>query len=173
MTMRKVLAGYRADAGVSIVELGISMFITSLLAVGLVTWIASGAESVLVHEADDGAVQDLRATKELMSRELRRAAGLVGAESSSVTVWLDDDADLVVDAGEYVTWAIGSGGSLIRSTDGGESVVIMDGLVVAESGFAFDAADSDEITMIRLNLVAHFDDSQRTMSTEIHLRNHS
>ncbi|MEX0825190.1 MAG: hypothetical protein WD184_00290 [Acidimicrobiia bacterium] len=170
MTTPRVLAGHRADAGVSIVELGISMFITSLLAVGLVTWIASGAESVLVHESDDIAVQDLRVTKEVMSRELRRAAGLVGAESNSVTVWLDDDADLVVDAGEHVTWTFGSGGSLVRSTDDGESILIMDGLVVSESGFAFDDVDVDDITLIRLTLVAHVDDSQRTISTEIHLR---
>ncbi|MEK7251652.1 MAG: hypothetical protein AAB198_00155 [Actinomycetota bacterium] len=168
------LSRLSGEGGFTLVELSISLMFTLLIGGVVVAWIGAASSSVGLHQADDAAVQNLRVAKEQLGKELRRAGELINASSSYVAVWLDEDADLTIDTGETVTWTIGSDGSLVRSTDAGDSVEVMAGLVVPGSSFSFDSPEVASITRIRLTLVAMVDaptGTVRTVSTEIQMRN--
>jgi type II secretory pathway pseudopilin PulG len=157
----------------TLIELLVSMLLMSLIATALVTGVATAMRSANLHRDDDRAVQDLRHAKERLTRELRAITELNAASASSVTFWLDADADSVADVGETITWEITTGGSLVRSTDAGASSSIVSNLVAASSGFTFDTTAVAEIRRISVDLTAAVgsSDGSRSIQTEIFLRN--
>jgi type II secretory pathway pseudopilin PulG len=157
----------------TLIELMVSMLLMSLIATALVTGVATAMRSANLHRDDDRAVQDLRHAKERLTRELRAITELTAASASSVTFWLDADADSVADVGETITWEITTGGSLVRSTDAGASSSIVSNLVAASSGFTFDTTAVAEIRRISVDLTAAVgsSDGSRSIQTEIFLRN--
>jgi prepilin-type N-terminal cleavage/methylation domain-containing protein len=162
-----------ADDGVTIVELMVSMLIASIVAVVFVTWMSSAVTTANLHRDDDRAVQDLRQAKDRLTRELRMADELLLADRLAVTMWVDENADGVVDSGEIITWTFTGGGELVRSTDAGDSFVVMREVVVAESGFTFDSATLADIRTVSMVLVAFVGEigGTREIATQIYLRN--
>ncbi|MEX2323224.1 MAG: prepilin-type N-terminal cleavage/methylation domain-containing protein [Acidimicrobiia bacterium] len=163
----------RGEGGMTLVELMVSMLLMSFIATALVAGMTTAMRSANLHRDDDRAVQDLRHAKERLTRELRAITELTGASASSVTFWLDEDADGIVDLGETITWEITTGGSLVRSTNAGASSSVVSNLVAGSSGFTFDAAAVGEIRRIGIELTAAVgsSDGTRSIQTEIFLRN--
>lgn len=176
--MRALRQLWRDEDGLSIVEIGVSLVITSLMSVALVTWIDSAGAAASLHREDDVVVQDLRIAKERITRELRVAESVSGATAGQVTVWVDSDDDDFPDSGEQVTWAI-QDGSLLRWTDTTESQVFVSNLI-SGSAFGFDSPTPADVGSITITLVAQLepDDEgdepgERRISTQVHLRNSS
>lgn len=171
MTWRRSLI--RDERGVTLVELMVSMLLVAFVSAAVVTGMTSAMRSANLHRDDDRAVQDLRLAKERLTRELRTAAELQAATASSITVWIDSDADGTEDPGEVVTWEITADGSLLRSTDTSPASAVVINLVAAESGFVFDAASIAETRLITVVLVVRVgtSDGTRSMQTQILLRN--
>lgn len=161
------------DDGVTLVELMVSMLLMAFIATALVTGMTTAMRSASLHRDDDKAVQDLRHAKERLTRELRAITELTAASASSVTFWLDEDADGAADLGETITWEITDAGSLVRSTDAGASTPVVSNLVVSSSGFTFDAETVAEVRRIGVELTTSVGDSDgsRSIQTEIFLRN--
>lgn len=171
--MRRRRGRLHADDGVTLIELMVSMLIASLVAVVFVTWMSSAVTTANLHRDDDRAVQDLRLAKDRLTRELRMADGLLVAEALLVTMWVDENSDGVVDIGEVITWTITGGGELVRSTDAGDSFVVMREVVVVESGFTFDSAVVVDIERVNMVLVVFVGEigGTRELTTQIYLRN--
>lgn len=166
---------HRGEDGLTLVELLVSMLLMSIIATALVTGMTTAMRSANLHRDDDRAVQDLRHAKERLTRELRAITELTAASASSVTFWLDEDADGTADVGETITWEITAGGVLLRSTDTGDSAPVVSNLVSGSSGFTFDATEVGEIRRIAVALTAAVgsSDGTRSIQTEIFLRNSS
>ena len=168
----------RAEAGISIIELAVAMFVTALMASLMLSWVFSVASADDLHQADDRAVQDLRTAKDEITRELRRAAAIDSAETDSFSIWIDGDHDEVRSSEELVTWEIESGGSLVRSLGDGSTSVRLLRLDPAESGFAYDSANPGDITSVGVTMTVYVDapqgeDGTRSLTTEINLRSAS
>lgn len=100
------------------------------------------------------------------------------ASQNRVTVWVDEDDDDFPDAGETVTWFIGTDGNLWRWTDTEDEQIHVSNLVYAESGFGFDDPDPALVSSITITLTAALspaaegqEPGQRRITTQIHLRN--
>jgi type II secretory pathway pseudopilin PulG len=173
--MTRSQPGTRSEAGVSLIELLVGMMIAAAVGAAVVTWMSSAATTVTIHREDDRAVQDLRHAKDRLTREVRMAAQLLAAAPDELTLWVDDDSDGSLDPGETVTWAIEAGGDLVRSTDAGDTWVVMSHLVAEESGFTFDAESVAEIRTVGITLVASSGQAgaTRSISTQIFVRNAS
>lgn len=142
------------DAGTTVVELGVGMVITALLATVMVAWLAAGVGSESSHRSYDEALSDLRHVTDQLSRELRSASGLTSVADQSLSLWLDGDRDDVVDAGEVVTWQI-SGSEVVRVTDGAASgAVVATNVSDTASLFSYDSDDPALVTRVTINLVA-------------------
>ena len=167
--------GLCGDAGMSLVELGVSMVITSLLAVLMVTWFSAGVGSENSHRSYDDALSDLRQVTDRLGKEVRSASALTYAGPTALTFWLDGDRDGVTDEGETITWAI-DGTTMVRSTDDGvTSAVLATNLTPSASTFTYDAIDPADITRVTLSLRATAETraggDQLEHTIEIYLRN--
>ena len=175
LVIRRATRGTHPEAGVTLVELGVSMVITSLLAGLMVTWFSAGVGSENSHRSYDEALNDLRQVSDRLGREVRSAGYLTAASPESLTFWLDGNRNGVADAGETITWAL-SGATMLRSTDDGESsAVLATNLEPSGSGFTYDAEDPEDVSRVTITLVARaetragFDRLEHT--DEIFLRN--
>ena len=166
------------ERGITIVEVGVAMFITALLATVMITWLTGvyGAESR--QASYDEALGDLRDVSDRMARDVRGASEIVVADPDTITFWLDADRDGVTDLGEVVTWAIVTDGTVVRSTDGGLSnAVIATNIVPGSSGFSYDDPVAADISVVTISLAAAADlgpgagTDEVVHSTDVHLRN--
>ena len=164
-----------ADSGMSLVELAMTLLITSLMSITLITWISSASKAAGLHREDDQAVQDLRVAKEHITRDLRVARSVLVAEPSQVSVWVDADEDEYQDPGEAVTWRI-ENGSLTKGTDLTAPHIEASNLDVYQSRFTYDASPAAAVTQIEVTLVASVtartgEPSQRTLTVGVSVRN--
>lgn len=143
----------RRDEGMSLVELGVSMVITSLLAALMVTWFSAGVGSENSQRSYDSALSDLRDVSDRLSREVRAAGYLITADPYSLSFWLDGDRDGAVGSGESITWAI-EGSDMRRYTDDDSEDVIVASHLTTGSRFSYDAVAPDEVTRVTVDLVA-------------------
>lgn len=167
------------DRGASIVELGVAMIVTAVMSAALVSWMSSAGATIALHTEDDVVVQDLRVAKERIGRELRVAEDVLEAGHNLVTIWVDDDDDDFTDAGERITWYLGTDGNLWRWTDTSEGQVQASRLR-SDSQFGYDSPDLAAITQITVTLFAEVDPTEaggepgtRHLAIQIHLRNRS
>lgn len=171
----RALRRLAADPGTTLVELGVGMAITALLATLMVTWLAAGVGSETSHRSYDDALADLRHVTDQLSREIRTASALTDLGDQSVSLWLDGDRDGVVDTGEIVTWQI-DGSEVVRVTDDVEvGAVLATNVSGPDSLFAFDEEDPALVTRVTVTLVALADTRAGTdaleHSVDIYLRN--
>lgn len=175
MVIRRRRARLSDDAGMSLVELGVSMVITSLLAALMVTWFSAGVGSENSHRSYDDALSDLRQVSDRLGKEVRSAGYLTAADATSLSFWLDADRDGVVEDGETITWAI-DGATIVRTTDDGvSSAVLATNLTPSASQFTYDAIDPAAVTRVTVTLIATAETraggDQLEHTVEIYLRN--
>jgi type II secretory pathway pseudopilin PulG len=163
------------ESGTSLVELGITLLITSIMSASLISWITAAGNAAGLHSADDVAVQELRLAKEHISRDLRVARAVLVADAATVSVWVDADEDEYRDPGEAITWTIADG-NLTRRTDLEAGQTEASGLDMIHSAFTYDATTPAEVRDVMVTLVSYVDAAStepgtRTMTVEIHVRN--
>ncbi len=141
------------DAGLTLVELGVSMVITSLLGALMITWFAAGVGSENSHQSYDAALSDLREVSDRLGSELRGSGYLTAAEPGTISFWLDGDRDGVVESGETITWAI-DGVTMVRSTDDGATSAVLATHLGTDSAFSYDAIAPADVTRVTISLVA-------------------
>jgi type II secretory pathway component PulJ len=173
MTSLRAMA--RDDEGITLIETSVSMVVGALVITAMIGFVVGTSRTDDLHQADDAAVQDLRISRELLSRDLRVAEAVTVADARQVTIWLDGDRDDVADVGESVTWTVDPDLGLTRQVDGGIPVPHAAAVVYDESGFRYDSSTLTEITEIQFVLVSAVESAvaggERSVQTTIHLRN--
>jgi hypothetical protein len=163
------------DDGISLIETAVAMLVGGLVIAAMIGFIVGASKTDDLHRADDVVVQDLRVSRELLSRDLRSAEAVMVADPRQVTIWLDGDRDDVTDAGESVTWTIDPDLGLTRQVDGGIPIPHAAAVVYDESGFRYDSSTVGTITEIEFTLVSSVESTvvggERSIQTTIHLRN--
>ena len=164
-----------SEAGITVIELSVGMVMTALLSTVMITWIFTGFGADSTLRSYDHALEDLRNVSDQLIREVRAADYLTAAEAASMTFWLDGDRDGTVNIGETVTWTIGAGGVVVRSTDDGSSGVVATYLSPTGSSFSYDAIIPGDVSRVTIDLVALAATSaggdEVFHSTDVYLRN--
>lgn len=119
-------ASRRPDVGVTLIELLIVMFLTSILGT-IVMFAMSGIyASQRTADTESTGLADVRTVNERLGRDLRDARGVYpGATESELEIWIDYDSDYIVDSAEIITWQLQQGCTdchyqVLRSEQGGE-----------------------------------------------------
>lgn len=162
----------RDDGGVSILEMSVSMFGLAFVAAIMLSWFVGASRVDDLHRNDDAVVQELRISRELLTKDVRRARAITVATPWEVTLWLDGDHDDIVDVGERVTWEVQGDGDLVRQADDGVGTAHATGLIVDSSGFVYDDEAVPSIRTVGFAFVAKVEGGgERSLSSEISLRN--
>lgn len=165
----------RGDSGVTIVELGFAMLLTTIVCALMIVWIIGVAGADGRSQSNDAALEDLRDVSDRMSRDVRSAEYLITADPDVLVVWLDVDRDDVLDIGEQVTWTVWSMGTVTRSTDADSGVTLASNMDTAQTGFAYDSALPTAVARVTIQLVALSPsgdgDDELRLSTDVYLRN--
>jgi prepilin-type N-terminal cleavage/methylation domain-containing protein len=118
---RFAAAADRDEAGMTLIELLIAMFLLSIVSTLVVTAVSS-ASRVLVNTDDENrGLQDAKVILDRLSRDVRQArsvvcdGGLADPQDAASTdptcvahlqLWIDDDSDYLQDDSEVVTWLL-------------------------------------------------------------------
>ena len=176
------------DRGSSLPELLVVMVLTAVIGTLLTGAIAQAHRTLRASDDDARGLGDVRVLAEVLTRDLRSARGVLGvpqvttglaATPSRLTLWVDRDADYVVDTVERVTWsavpaADGVHQDVVRTTGDGGSRVVSRALV-ASVLFEYDApAPYTASRTVGVNLV--YDAlgggaAQRSVDFDVRLRN--
>jgi hypothetical protein len=161
-------------AGVSLVELAITMAGLALVATGMVSLFVAATGVDRVQAADDFAQEAVRDARSRLAKDVREARRFTAAATTSFTVWLDDEWDGVMPAVELVTWSITTAGGLSRAVGDGTGRVEAWGLSRADSRFTYDSTLAAQITQAYVHLVVEVAGpaaAYRTLDFEVSLRN--
>lgn len=152
MMLRRLRAWCRDERGVTLIEVGLAGLLTAALGVMAVGWLSAGARSREYSEGQNTALGDIRVVRQELVRELRFARSVTSGTASSITFWVDNDRDAVVDTGETITWAITTGGALTRKVDSQTAIVRAQSLVHAASSFTYAPAAPPSATKVTIQL---------------------
>jgi len=97
----------RGEAGVTLVEIAVSLAIFSMVSALLMNTLATTSTATAHVDDQNRGLADLQTVSERMSRDLRVARGVdADATESQLTVWIDSDSDYKRETQESVTWRI-------------------------------------------------------------------
>lgn len=169
----RVLVASRDERGVTLTETAVAGLVGAVLVGMMISWFGAITAIDGQQRDDDLAMEGLRDARALLGRELRSAQYLLVADADALSMWLDEDRDGVFDDGEAVTWSITGSGSLQRGTDLETSRVIASPLVVASSGFTYDASDPALVTRVEFEFVVRPDpdSGDRHIGSQVLIRN--
>lgn len=165
----------RNDQGITITELAVALFVSSIIATGAITWaIAVNNADVRNREALE-IVDELRWAKTEIVKELRFAFAVfppsVGDDEISMHVDVNGDSEFQPDIGELVTYRITPGGVLERSSDlSGDPVATMArSLLPAQSSITLVGTNQVVIEFVA-DTDASDNVSARTIKTTVNVR---
>lgn len=97
----------RDDAGISLVELLVTITLMTILSAG-VTSAVIAANRVFQHDDDETAgLADVRTVIERMGRDVREARGVAsGATNTQLQLWIDYNSDYKSEDNELITWKL-------------------------------------------------------------------
>ena len=171
---RRMLPWPRGGAGVSLVELAITMAGLALVSTAMISIFVGTTRVEQVQAADDTAQESVRDARARLARDVREACRFTAAGVASFTVWSDGDWDGVMPAEELVTWSIHEVGGLVRSVGENGGRVEATGLSVADSRFTYDSTSAAQVTRAFVHLVIGVggpEGGYRTLDFEVSLRN--
>ncbi len=174
------------DAGLTLLELSVSMFISLLVLALMGAWILSANRMERYQGEVKDSLDEIRVAKDYFVREIRFANGLsvdaAKTNAHKVTFWVDSPTQGTrglpdVGIGEWVTWEFTSDGRLLRSTDrpGDQIVTEARGLVYNAAGAPGSAFTYPTAGAVAIRLVANMDSSggaaPEVIETQVTLRN--
>jgi Tfp pilus assembly protein PilW len=172
--IRRMRSWPRGEAGVTLVELAITMAGLALVSTGMISFLVGSNRVDQLQAADDAAQEAVRDARGRLARDVREARRFTAAAVASFTVWLDDEWDGVMPAEELVTWSIDAAGGLVRSVGESSGRVEAAGVSVADSRFTYDSTLAAQVTRAYVHLVIQVagpESGYRTLDFEISLRN--
>jgi prepilin-type N-terminal cleavage/methylation domain-containing protein len=149
--MRPNRADRPDDAGVTLVELLVTMMLLAFVSGIILTAVINAHKLYRVDDDEARGLADVRVVVERLGRDLRDARGVeTGATTSQLALWIDYDSDYRRDSTELITWKIvnetGSGTcvtvghcNVVRTVQGGSDVVEARTLI-SDFAFSYDQA---------------------------------
>lgn len=105
--LRWIRHRFTGSDGTTVVELGITMGLLSIVSALLMSSLSTSARANSQVDDQHRGLADLQVVTERMSRDLRAARGVDPlATTSQLTLWIDSDSDYRRDTDESVTWRI-------------------------------------------------------------------
>lgn len=180
MSLAAVLARARDEAGVTVVELSITLIIAALVSGMALSALLTGTRAVGQVDDEARGLADLQTVVERLGRDLRAARGVdASSNQSQLTIWIDHDSDYTQAPAETITWTIEAGADVdqydvVRSDGAGNRRVIGYSLVSAIAfSYSPQAPPKSQVVHVDLNYDAYPRDyaSDRVNSFEIRMRN--
>lgn len=162
------------EAGVTLVELAITMAGLALVSTAMISLFVGTTRVDEAQAADDAAQEAVRDARARLAKDVREARRFTAIGYTSFTVWLDDEWDGVMPSGELVTWSINSTGGLVRAVGDAGGRVEAWGISRSDSRFSYDSTVAAQVTRAYLHLVvgvAGPEAAYRTLDFEVSLRN--
>ena len=165
---------FRKEAGVTLVELAVTMASLALVSTAMVSVFVETTQVDQAQAADDAAQEAVRDARGRLAKDIREARRFTAVSGTSFTVWLDDEWDGVMASAELVTWSIDSTGALLRAVGDAGGRVEARGVSRSDSRFTYDHAVAAQVTRAYFHLVVEMAGPQpasRTLDFEVSLRN--
>jgi len=162
------------ESGITLVELAVAMGGLALVSTTMLSVFVGTTRVDQVQAADDAAQEAVRDARSRLAKDVREARRFAAIGQTSFTVWLDDDWDGLMPAGELVTWSISEAGGLVRAVGGAAGRLEAAGVSRANSRFSYDSAVAAQVTRSFLHLVigvAGPEAAYRTLDFEVAMRN--
>lgn len=165
---------FRSERGVSITELAVALFVSSIVVAGAVVWATAALRTDQANKDATATVDELRYAKSQLIRELRFASDVYPPSPGNdyVEFWLDDgDNVLTTGVGELVKYEIQSDGRFLRTTDdpAGVAKLVATGLRPLESSFTVTGKTVDIVLTIDFDPTDSY--QARSLETSITARN--
>ena len=171
---RRLRQAPRGAAGVSLVELAITMAGLALVSTAMISLFVGTTRVDEAQAADDTAQEAVRDARSRLAKDVREARRFTAAGPWSFTVWVDDEWDGLMPSAELVTWSISSSGALVRAVGDSAGRVEAWGLSRYESRFLYDSTLPAQVTRAYLRLVFGVggpEGGARALDFEVALRN--
>lgn len=148
--MRPLLARFRGDEGMTLVELLVAMILVSVLGAIVTAAVMMSHKQVRIADDEATGLADTRVVVERLGRDIRGSRGVdAGATDSNLVLWIDNNSDYVRNAvaqpEEIVTWSVVDQGTgqynTLRQTAGGD-VQIQARTLVSDLAFCYLAEPS-------------------------------
>jgi prepilin-type N-terminal cleavage/methylation domain-containing protein len=169
-----------ADAGVTLVELSVAIFLFGIVSTMFFTAFAVTGRTFTSVDDESTGLADVRKVSERLGRDVRNARGVdAGATASKLVLWIDSNSDYRRTADESVTWELRtiSGDAdhfdVIRK-QGTATEVVEARSLVSEIAFEYDVpAPATQVVATTLNYDAFAGTgaAQRTLYFAERLRN--
>jgi prepilin-type N-terminal cleavage/methylation domain-containing protein len=180
-SIRARLRGHAgADAGVTLVELSVAIFLFGIVSTMFFTAFAVTGRTFTRVDDESTGLADVRKVSERLGRDIRNARGVdAGATASKLVLWIDSNSDYRRSADESVTWELRTIAGdadhfdVIRK-QGAETEVIEARSLVSEIAFEYDLpAPATQVVATTLNYDAFAGTgaAQRTLYFAERLRN--
>jgi prepilin-type N-terminal cleavage/methylation domain-containing protein len=96
-----------ADAGVTLVELSVAIFLFGIVSTMFFTAFAVTGRTFTKVDDEATGLADVRKVSERLGRDVRNARGVdAGATASKLVLWIDSNSDYRRSADESVTWEL-------------------------------------------------------------------
>lgn len=126
---RRSADGHPHDAGVSLIEVVITLALTSVLGLMIVYAVQSNSKLHRDTIEESSGLADVKVVVERLGRDIRAARSVdPAATASRLVLWIDSNANNARDLGEEVTWEVTPGPSgtqfnVLRQTTSGQPTV--------------------------------------------------
>jgi type II secretory pathway pseudopilin PulG len=95
------------QGGFTLVELLVIVLILGLIGAAALATFSSGSEALGRVDDDIRGQQDLKIVTEELTRDVRAGRGVYEtSDASSLSIWIDEDADYITDATEIIIWNV-------------------------------------------------------------------
>ena len=169
-----------ADAGVTLVELSVAIFLFGIVSTMFFTAFAVTGRTFTKVDDEATGLADVRKVSERLGRDVRNARGVdAGATASKLVLWIDSNSDYRRSADESVTWELRTIAGdadhfdVIRK-QGAATEVVEARSLVSEIAFEYDVpAPATQVVATTLNYDAFAGTgaAQRTLYFAERLRN--
>jgi prepilin-type N-terminal cleavage/methylation domain-containing protein len=180
-SIRARLRGHAgADAGVTLVELSVAIFLFGIVSTMFFTAFAVTGRTFTRVDDESTGLADVRKVSERLGRDIRNARGVdAGATASKLVLWIDSNSDYRRSADESVTWELRTIAGDAEHFDvirkqGTATEVIEARSLVSEIAFEYDLpAPATQVVATTLNYDAFAGTgaAQRTLYFAERLRN--
>lgn len=136
------------DAGVTMIELMVTMLLTSIVLTLAVSAMSGSAHVYTATSDDSTGLGDARKIAERMGRDIRNARGVdTGATASKLVLWIDSNSDYIRQPSESVTWELTPSSTPghfdILRTQGTTTTIVEARTLVSQIAFTYDKPAPD------------------------------
>lgn len=165
---------FAKDSGLSITELSVALFVSSIVVAGTITWAVATLNQDRANQDAAATIDELRYAKSQLMRELRFATDVYPPtpDDNHIEFWLDDGDDVLTPGnGELIRYEIRGDGTFVRFSDDPTEPekLIATGLRIADSSFTVNGKTVDIVLTIDFDPTDSF--QARSLETSITARN--